>query len=137
MADKQAITDFLLSHFPQAPIVVDEVEPNKATVRFRVSDKSLRPGGSVSGPVMMTLADTALYVAILGTIGIVPMAVTTNLNINFLRMPSAGRDLLGHCNMLKVGEKLAIGEVTIYSEGHDEPVAHATGTYAIPPKHKR
>lgn len=137
MADKNAIMQFLLTHFPQAPIEVDSVEPMKANVRFRVSEKSLRPGGSVSGPVMMTLADTALYVAILGTIGIVPMAVTTNLNINFLRMPSAGKDLTAQCQLLKVGEKLAIGEVSLYSDGETDMVAHATGTYAIPPKHKR
>lgn len=137
LADKDAIMEFLLTHFPQAPIEVDAVEPMKASVRFRVSEKSLRPGGSVSGPVMMTLADTALYVAILGTIGIVPMAVTTNLNINFLRMPIAGKDLTAQCQLLKVGEKLAIGEVSLFSEGETEMVAHATGTYAIPPPHKR
>ena len=134
MSTKEEINDFLQQAFPQAPVVVDSVEKMKSVVRFRVSERSLRPGGSVSGPVIMTLADTALYVAILGTIGIVPMAVTTNLNINFLRMPSAGIDLLGYCTLIKVGSKLAIGEVFIYSENEDEPVAHATGTYSIPPK---
>lgn len=137
MASREEITEFLESAFPQAPITVDEASPMSATVRFRVSEKSLRPGGSVSGPVIMTLADTALYVAILATIGIVPMAVTTNLNINFLRMPAAGVDLIGVCKMIKVGSKLAIGEVYIYSEGKDEPVAHATGTYSIPPQATR
>lgn len=134
MASREEITHFLEREFPQSPIVVDEVAPMTAKVRFKVSDRSLRPGGSVSGPVIMTLADVALYVAILGTIGIVPMAVTTNLNINFLRMPSARADLIGDCRMIKMGSKLAFGEVTIYSEGTEEPVAHATGTYSIPPK---
>jgi len=82
--------------------------------------------------VMMMLADVALYVAILGEIGIVPLTVTTNLNINFLRKPSAHADLLGVCKLIKVGRTLAIGEVSIYSEGHDDMVAHAVGTYAIP-----
>lgn len=134
MTTKEQINEFLQNAFPQAPIEVDSVEPMKSVVRFRVSNRSLRPGGSVSGPVIMTLADTALYVAILGSIGIVPMAVTTNLNINFLKMPSSELDLMGHCTLLKLGSKLAIGEVFIYSEGREEPVAHATGTYSIPPK---
>lgn len=131
---KQEIAEFLKREFPQAPIEVRTVGDQSATVAYQVSFDSLRPGGSVSGPVLMTLADTALYVAILGTIGIVPMAVTTSLNINFLRMPQADRNLIAECKMLKVGRALAIGEVFIYSEGMEEPVAHATGTYSIPPK---
>ncbi len=131
---KLEIADFLKKEFPQAPIEVLEVADKAATVRYAVNFNSLRPGGSVSGPVLMTLADTALYVAILATIGIVPMAVTTNLNINFLRMPQANRDLIAECKMLKIGRALAIGEVYIYSEGLADPVAHATGTYSIPPK---
>ena len=81
---------------------------------------------------MMTVADVALYVAILGEIGIVPLTVTTSLNINFMRKPSADCALIGVCKLLKMGKALAVGEVTIYSEGVDEPVAHAVGTYAIP-----
>lgn len=131
---KQQIADFLKKEFPQAPIEVIAAGDKTATVGYKVSFDSLRPGGSISGPVLMTLADTALYVAILGTIGIVPMAVTTSLNINFLRMPKANCNLIAECKMLKVGRALAIGEVYIYSEGLDEPVAHATGTYSIPPK---
>ena len=69
-----------------------------------------------------------------GGFGLVAMAVTTNLNINFLRKPSADMDLLADCRLIKVGKRLAIGEVTIYSDGSDEPVAHAVGTYAIPPR---
>jgi len=80
----------------------------------------------------MTVADLALYVALLGQIGIVPLAVTTSLNVNFLRKPSATRDILGVCRMIKVGRTLAVGEVSIYSEGQPDPVAHAVGTYAIP-----
>ena len=80
----------------------------------------------------MTLADVALYIAILARIGIVPLAVTTNLSINFLRKPRADRRVVARCRLMKLGKTLAVGEVSIYSEGEDEPVAHAVGTYALP-----
>jgi acyl-coenzyme A thioesterase PaaI-like protein len=80
----------------------------------------------------MAVADVALYVAILGEIGIVPLAVTTSLSINFLRKPAAEKTIIGACKLLKVGKSLAVGEVTLYSEGSPEPVAHAVGTYSIP-----
>ena len=82
----------------------------------------------------MGVADVAIYVAVLATIGIVPLAVTTNLNINFLRKPPADRPIIGECRLLKVGRILAIGEVALYSDGTEEMVAHAVGTYSIPPK---
>ena len=123
---------FLAAEFPQSKVTVEAVGNSSATVRHEVGVAELRPGGTVSGPVMMTVADVALYVAILGEIGIVPLTVTTSLNINFLRKPSASRDILGVCKLLKLGRTLAVGEVTLYSEGSDEPVAHAVGTYAIP-----
>ncbi len=132
MPTKLEISQFLAAEFPQCKITVEAVGHASSTVRHRVGIDELRPGGTVSGPVMMTVADVALYVAILGEIGIVPLAVTTSLNINFLRKPSASRDLMGVCKLLKLGRSLAIGEVTLYSEGNDQPVAHAVGTYAIP-----
>ena len=81
----------------------------------------------------MMVADVALYVAILGEIAIVPLAVTTSLTINFLRKPAASRSILGVCKLMKVGRSLAVGEVSLYSEGASEPVAHVVGTYSIPP----
>ena len=81
----------------------------------------------------MMVADFALYVAILGEIGIVPLAVTTNLNVSFLRKPVSDRDIIGRCQLMKVGKTLAVGDVYLFSEGMDEPVAHAVGTYALPP----
>lgn len=128
----EQLNAFFRSEFPQAKVSVEALGDGSASVRHSVGVGELRPGGTVSGPVMMATADVALYAAILGSIGIVPLAVTTNLNINFLRKPAAGRDILGVCRLLKVGKTLAIGEVLLYSEGSDEPVAHATGTYAIP-----
>lgn len=126
------LSDFLVREFPQTRCSIVSVGGKSATVRHAVGEAELRPGGTVSGPVMMATADVALYVAILGEIGIVPLAVTTSLSFNFMRKPAGDRDVIGVCKLLKLGRTLAVGEVTLYSEGSDEPVAHAVGTYAIP-----
>ena len=124
---------FLAAEFPQNRCTLEELdEDGSVVVAHPVGERELRPGGTVSGPVMMTLADVALYVAILARIGIVPLAVTTNLSINFLRKPRADRRVIARCRLMKLGKTLAVGEVWIYSEGEDVLVAHATGTYAIP-----
>lgn len=124
---------FLQAEFPQTRCTIEDLdEDGSVVVAHPVGHAELRPGGTVSGPVMMTLADVALYVAILAQIGIVPLAVTTNLSINFLRKPRADRRVVARCRLLKLGKTLAVGEVFIYAEGEDDPVAHATGTYAIP-----
>ena len=102
-------------------------------VRQDYREAFVRPGGTLSGPTMMALADFAMYVGVLATIGPVPLAVTINLNINFLRRP-AQRALIAETRLLKVGRRLAVGEVTICSEGEAEPVAHVTSTYSIPPR---
>jgi acyl-coenzyme A thioesterase PaaI-like protein len=134
MATKIEIVEFLKRDFPQTKCIVDEVGNASATVRHHVGTDELRPGGTVSGPVLMAVADVALYVAILGEIGIVPLAVTTSLSINFLRKPSPSRSLIGICKLIKVGRTLAVGDVALYSEGIADMVAHAVGTYSIPPK---
>ncbi len=103
-----------------------------ATVRMPFHDSSLRPGGTISGPSMMGLADFSMYAALMGAIGPVELAVTTNLNINFLRLPGP-TDVIADCRILKLGKRLAVLEVTLFSDGDDEPIAHATGTYSIPP----
>lgn len=132
MATKAEIVEFLAAEFPQNKCSVEAVGDRAATVKHQVGIHELRPGGTVSGPVLMTVADAALYVAILGEIGIVPLAVTTNLSINFMRKPSADRAIVGICNLMKVGKSLAVGEVSLYSEGIEAPVAHVVGTYSIP-----
>jgi acyl-coenzyme A thioesterase PaaI-like protein len=137
MTTKEEIEAFLAIEFPQTKCVVMEVGESRAVVKREIGVNELRPGGTVSGPVLMSIADLALYVAILGQIGIVPLAVTTNLNINFLRKPSGEKNIIGVCNLLKLGKSLAVGEVSLFSEGMNEPVAHAVGTYSIPPTHKR
>ena len=114
-------------------ISIEMLGGKSARARFQVGKKHLRPGDTVSGPTLMALADVAMYAALLGEIGLVPLAVTTNLNINFLRKP-AQRDVIGEAKLLKVGRRLAVGEVTLYSEGDPEPVAHVTCTYSIPPR---
>lgn len=127
------IVRFIATDFPQCSSIIEQTGGGGATVRHVIGESELRPGGTVSGPVMMAVADIALYAAILGEIGIVPLAVTTSLNINFLRKPSAKRDIIGVCKLLKVGKTLATGDVYLYSEGEERPVAHAVGTYSIPP----
>jgi uncharacterized protein (TIGR00369 family) len=134
LATTQEVTAFMARAFPQSRTTVREVGNLGATVVLAVGEEQLRPGGTVSGPAMMALADTALYVAILGEIGIVPLAVTTSLTINFLRKPVASQDIVAVCKLVKLGKSLAVGEVSLYSEGTAEPVAHAVGTYSIPPQ---
>jgi len=114
-------------------MLVEEVGPSTARVRLRAASGNLRPGGTLSGASMMALADVAIYAALLGEIGLVPLAVTTSLTINFLRKPPL-RDILAHARLLKVGKALAFGEIVLFSEGDARPVAHCTSTYSIPPK---
>ncbi|NTX04552.1 MULTISPECIES: PaaI family thioesterase [Myxococcus] len=133
MASQQEIAAFIAAEFPQTRVRILEVGDKSATVAHEIGRAELRPGGTVSGPVLMATADVALYVAILGELGIVPLTVTTSLSFNFMRKPSADRRILGVCKLLKLGRTLAVGEVSLYSEGLPEPVAHAVGTYAIPP----
>jgi uncharacterized protein (TIGR00369 family) len=126
------IEAFLATAFTRFDSTIVAVGNRGATVRREIGAAELRPGGTVSGPTLMALADLALYVAIFGEIGIVPMAVTTNMNINFLRKPTANAAIVGVCKLMKVGKSLAVGEVSLFSEGDDEPVAHVVGTYSIP-----
>ena len=115
MATKEEITVFIAREFPQTKCVVLEVGNAGATVSHVVGPAELRPGGTVSGPVLMATADVALYAAILGEIGIVPLTVTTSLNINFLRKPLATASIIGVCKLIKLGRTLAVGEVSLYS----------------------
>jgi acyl-coenzyme A thioesterase PaaI-like protein len=133
-ATQAEIIEFIKTEFPQSKCIIDAVGNKSATIRHNIGEAELRPGGTVAGPVMMFVADVALYIAILGEIGIVPLAVTTSLNINFLRKPAADKAIIGVCKLIKLGRTLAIGEVSIYSEGNPDMVAHAVGTYAIPRK---
>lgn len=110
----------------------ETISDGAATARMPFDETTLRPGGTISGPAMMGLADFTMYAALMGAIGPVELAVTTNLNINFLRRPGQ-TDVIADCRVLKLGKRLAVLEVTLFSEGEDEPIAHVTGTYSIPP----
>lgn len=133
-ATKEEIIAFLALEFPQTKCRVEAVKDNGAIVAHDMGIDELRPGGTVSGPVLMSIADVAIYVAILGTIGIVPLTVTTSLTINFLRKPSAEARIIAECTLMKVGRVLIVGEVSLYSEGCSDMVAHVVGTYSVPPK---
>lgn len=137
-ANKQEIIQFLQHAFPQTDdkFTIDTVGHKSAVLTYHINESSLRPGGTVSGPTLMAAADLALYIALLGEIGIVALAVTTNLNITFLKKPSGQHDIQAQCKLMKVGRTLAVGEVYLYSQGDDEPVAHVVGTYAIPQQEK-
>jgi uncharacterized protein (TIGR00369 family) len=133
---REDLIAFLDQEFPQIHIggqtyFLDEIGPLSARVRMDYHERHLRPGGTISGPSMMALADLALYAAILAHIGPVALTVTTSLNFNFLRKPEP-RALVADCRLLKLGKRLAVGEVSIFSEGSPELVCHATGTYSIP-----
>jgi len=127
--------DFLQREFGQVAgdFELLDVSPMHAVVRTHISDKHLRPGGTVSGPTMFALADVAFYLAVLAMVGPKALAVTTNCAIDFMRKPVANANLRGEARLLKLGKVLAMGDVLIFSEGEDQPVARASMTYSIPP----
>lgn len=133
--DRDALNAFIQRAFPQVKddFAVDDVAPFEITVRLNVADRHLRPGGTVSGPSMFGLADVTVYLMTLALIGPKALAVTTNASLDFMRKPEAGRDLLARGRLLKLGKTLSVGDVLLYSDGQDAPVARASMTYAIPP----
>jgi uncharacterized protein (TIGR00369 family) len=135
---RKELVDLLRAEFPEASHAmgnyeIEEIWHGGCRLRYPFTQSSLRPGGTLSGTTMMSLGDFAMYVAVLSAIGWVPLAVTTNLNINFLKKPAA-RDLVAEARLIKLGKRLAVGEVAIRSDGEDELVAHVTSTYSIPLK---
>jgi uncharacterized protein (TIGR00369 family) len=130
------LESFLLAEFPQAfkagDISIESADGATCLLRQRYSDQMLRPGGTVSGPTLMALADCAMYVVLLSAIGPLSLAVTANLNINFLRKGQPGQDVLAAARLLKLGRRLAVGEINLLSGTSPEPIAHATSTYSIP-----
>ena len=134
--DAAEIARRLTTEFPQVfgpggSMRIETAAPMSARIRLAVAARHLRPGNTVSGPAMFELADCALYVAVLATVGWVPLAATTSLTLNFLARPPV-RDLIADCRLLRVGRTLAVGEASIRSDGDDALLAHATGTYVLP-----
>ncbi|MGI9605048.1 MAG: PaaI family thioesterase [Acidimicrobiales bacterium] len=120
--------DFMSS----GPIVVERADPDDVLVRWTYDDSKTRPGGYIAGPTLFTIADLAGWVLVFATEGILPMAVTWDLHITFMR-PAIGRDVVARAKQLKRGRSLIYGDVTMYVDGApDKPVAHATVTYALP-----
>lgn len=115
------------------PFDLVTLERGHAVLRLRTDEEHLRPGGTVAGPVLFGLADLAMYAAVLSIVGNVPMAVTTDATVHFLRRPKAG-NLVARARVLKEGQRLMVGDIHIAQEGaEDEPVAHVVMTYAVPP----
>lgn len=141
MMSAAELNAFLGQHFPQLyeqgiPLIwVESTGEMEAVVRLVAHARHLRPGGTISGPAMFTLADVGLYAAILAQIGPVGLAVTTSMNMNFMRKPPHG-DLIARCKLFKLGKHLAVGEASLYPAGGVAMAAHATGTYSIPPRDK-
>ncbi|WP_280562538.1 MULTISPECIES: PaaI family thioesterase [unclassified Chromohalobacter] len=127
-----AIEEFLDEVFPQRQGTIEGVGEMRATMSLAIEDEHLRPGGCVSGPALMGLADVCLYVAILAQVGPEPMAVTTDFNCHFLRRARGDRDLIANAHVVKLGERLVVGEVHLFSADDEDPVATVTATYALP-----
>lgn len=133
---RKKLEALLCAEFPEmfnaeSGYALEELWHGGCRVRRHFHPKTLRPGGTVSGPIMMALADFTMYLAVLSAIGWLPLAVTVNFSINFLRKPAA-RDVLAEAHLIKLGKRLAVGEIGLRSDGSDDLVAHATATYAIP-----
>lgn len=129
------LQEFLLGAFPgtRPPYVIEETAPWGARLRLPRHALTERPGGTVSGPSLMGLADCTAWIAVLGRIGLVPLAVTTSLHIDFLRRP-AMRDVVADGTLLKLGARLAVVDVAMRSDAEPDPLAKAQVTYSIPPR---
>ena len=112
---------------------IDDLSADHIKVRLKTDERHVRPGGTVSGPSMFALADVTVYAIVLARVGRQALAVTTNCSIDFLRKPLIDADMIAECRLLKLGRALAIGDVLLFSEGDDMPVARASLTYSIPP----
>ncbi|MDA5555481.1 PaaI family thioesterase [Shimia sp. MMG029] len=132
----EEMTEFLKEVFPQVGDLfhVEHLDGVHTVMRMRITEENLRPGGTVSGPSMFTLADVAAYVATMARIGREALTVTTSCSLDFMRKPAAGKDLVAKAELLKLGKTMSVTHVLLFSEGEDEPVARANMTYAIPPK---
>ncbi len=133
---KAEVSAFVSSVFPQVEgdFLIEHLAEDEMRVRLNVSERHLRPGGTVSGPSMFGLADVSAYFMTIAHIGPEALTVTTNCSIDFMRKPAANCDLISHTRLLKLGRQLSVTDVLIYSEGQTKAVARATLTYAIPPK---
>ena len=134
--DGDEVRSLIKRHFPHViefPVSVSARGEGSLALTLAVTEAMLRPGGTISGPTLMTLADTAMYVLLLSELGAVEQAVTTSMHIDFLRRPALV-PVTARAELLKLGRTLAVGRVTMFSEGDARPIAHASITYALPPR---
>ena len=131
----QEVMDYLAEVFPQVrdDFAIDGVTETTLRMRLLTDERHLRPGGTVSGPSMFALADCAVYAMVLARVGRKALAVTTSCSFDFMRKPAAGADIIAEVRLLKLGRALAVGDVLLFSEGSEAPVARSTMTYSIPP----
>ncbi|SMO42326.1 PaaI family thioesterase [Ruegeria faecimaris] len=134
--NREELEDYMSQIFPQVSqdYSVQDLTEESIVMRLAVGDRHLRPGGTVSGPSMFGLADVSVYALILARRGQQSLAVTTGCSMDFMRKPDGNADLIARCTLLKLGKTLAVGDVLIFSEGSDKPVARATMTYSLPPE---
>jgi len=137
--DAREVAALLADVFPQlnrleGSCEIVEVFPGGCTVRLHAGEQHLRPGETVSGAALFMLADIGGYVCVLSHAGPDALSVTTNLSINFMRKAGVGL-IEGHCRILKLGKSLMVYDVDMVADG--ETVAHAVGTYSIPPKRRQ
>ncbi len=133
--DIDAINTFLQREFPivARQLSIEQLDGSFAKTRWKVSDNNLRPGGTIAGPTMFGLADATIYVILLASLEGQKLAVTVNSSIDFMRRPKPA-DLIAEGRLLKLGRRLAVGDVLMFSDGDDRPVARAGMTYALAPK---
>lgn len=131
---KDELSDYLAEVFPQVwdEFAIDDLTEDSIVIRLLTAERHLRPGGTVSGPSMFALADVAVYAMVLARVGRKALAVTTGSSLDFMRKPEGGVDLVARGSLLKLGKSLAVGDVLLFSDGVDKPVARATMTYSIP-----
>lgn len=133
--NKEELSQYLVEVFPQVreDFAIDALTEDSVTMRLLTAERHLRPGGTISGPSMFALADVSVYAMVLARLGRQALAVTTNCSMDFMRKPEGDTQMIAECRLLKLGRTLAVGDVLMFSEGSDKPVARATLTYSIPP----
>lgn len=131
---RESLVAFIAEHYPDASALaswITDIDERGIRLRCPFHERQIRPGGTLSGPTMMLIADTAMYFMLLSRIGPQLLAVTSSLHIDFLRKP-AQEDLFAVAEPLRIGRRLAVGRVIIHQGDLERPMAHATVTYAIP-----
>lgn len=133
--NKEELSQYLVEVFPQVrdDFAIEALTEDSVIMRLLTAERHLRPGGTISGPSMFALADVSVYAMVLARVGRQALAVTTNCSMDFMRKPDGDAQMIAECRLLKLGRTLAVGDVLMFSEGSDKPVARATLTYSIPP----